>query len=111
MAALLGMLMGIGSGIARDVLVMETPQVVRLEPYAVAAVTGAGAVVAGHGLGLSYRVSAAIEGALSFGLRFMAIRYMWYLPAACSSARRRAGSDFPSDEEGRRGDRQGVELA
>ncbi len=97
MAALLGMLTGIGGGMTRDVLLAEIPQVLRSDLYAVAALAGASVVVVGDMLGLSYGVSALAGAALCFGLRFMAIRYGWHLPAANLSARRRAKTD-PSSE-------------
>ena len=100
-AALLGMLTCIGGGITRDVLVIETPQVLRSDLYAVAAVSGTGVVVVGNRSGMRYGVSAPIGGALCFILRFMAICYRWRLPTARLSARGRASSDPPSDEDGR----------
>jgi uncharacterized membrane protein YeiH len=98
MAALLGMLTGIGGGMTRDVLLAEIPQVLRSDLYAVAALAGASIVVIGHVLGLFYGVSALAGGGVCFGLRFMAIRYDWRLPVAHLSARGRAEAN-PSDEE------------
>src|SRR6476620_141256 len=51
-SALLGMLTGIGGGVVRDLLVNEIPVVLRTDLYALAALAGAGVVVAGHLLGL-----------------------------------------------------------
>ena len=99
MAALLGMLTGIGGGMARDVLTMQTPNVLRSDLYAVAALAGASIVVLGHALGLSYGISAPVGGLLCFGLRFMAIRHAWRLPIARLSARNRVGPDADPDEE------------
>ncbi|MGH8292782.1 MAG: trimeric intracellular cation channel family protein [Gammaproteobacteria bacterium] len=82
MAALLGMLTGIGGGMLRDVLVNEIPTVLRADLYALAALAGAAVVVAGHVLGLQPVVTAVIGGLLCFALRFMAIRYSWHLPTA-----------------------------
>ena len=48
MAALLGMLTGIGGGMVRDVLVAEIPIVLPADLYAVAAVAGAAVVVTGN---------------------------------------------------------------
>ena len=96
MSALLGMLTGVGGGMMRDVLVMEVPQVLRSDLYAVAALAGASIVVGGHLAGLSYRASALVGGVLCFGLRFMAIRHAWHLPTAALSAQRRA-SEGSSD--------------
>jgi uncharacterized membrane protein YeiH len=99
MAALLGMLTGIGGGMMRDVLLAEIPQVLRSDLYAVAALAGASIVAIGDRLGLSYAVSALAGGILCFGLRFMAIRHGWHLPAARLSARRRAETNVPDDKD------------
>jgi uncharacterized membrane protein YeiH len=74
MSALLGMLTGIGGGMTRDVLLAEIPQVLRSDLYAVAALAGASVVVIGHGLGISYGISAPVGGILCFGLRYIANR-------------------------------------
>ena len=52
MAALLGMLTGIGGGMTRDVLLAEIPTVLRADLYAVAALAGAAVVVIGAALQL-----------------------------------------------------------
>jgi hypothetical protein len=52
MAALLGMLTGIGGGMARDALIAEIPTVLRADLYAIAALLGAAAVVIGEFLHL-----------------------------------------------------------
>lgn len=80
-AVLLGILTGIGGGIARDVLVAEIPTVLRrVELYATAAALGAGVVVVGQSLALP-PTPLAIAGASScFALRFLAIRRGWKLP-------------------------------
>jgi uncharacterized membrane protein YeiH len=80
MAVLLGMLSGIGGGIVRDVLVAQTPVVLRSDLYAVAAAAGAGAVVIGHLLGLPAAASMLVGALLCFWLRFMAVRRGWSLP-------------------------------
>lgn len=81
-AALLGMLTGIGGGITRDLLVARTPVVLRSDLYAVAALAGAALIVVGHKLNWPV-VPTAIAGAgVCFGLRVMAIRYGWNLPVA-----------------------------
>src|SRR5690606_1443156 len=79
MAALMGMLTGIGGGMARDILLADVPAVLRSELYAVAALAGAAIVVAGHLVGLP--VLASIIGGLAcFGLRMAALRWGWQLP-------------------------------
>ena len=81
-ALLLGMLTGIGGGIARDVLVSDIPAVLRRELYAVAALLGAACVVVGEALHWP-TAAAAIGGAIAcFVLRFLAIRRGWQLPVA-----------------------------
>lgn len=82
MAALLGMLTGIGGGMLRDVLVREIPVVLHADLYALAALAGAVVVVAGHLLHVSPIISTSVGGVLCFALRFMAIRHHWHLPTA-----------------------------
>lgn len=82
MAALMGMLTGIGGGIARDVLVADVPVVLRAELYAVAALVGAGIVVGGHLLGLPVVATAVAGGLACFALRLLALRQGWRLPVA-----------------------------
>ena len=52
MAAILGMITCIGGGVARDLLTLQVPSVLRSELYAVAALGGAGSVALGYWLGL-----------------------------------------------------------
>jgi uncharacterized membrane protein YeiH len=81
-AAMLGILSGIGGGMARDILVMQVPGVLQRELYAVAALLGAVIVVVGHAAGLP-STPVAVSGAVAcFLLRFMAIRRGWQLPVA-----------------------------
>ena len=82
MAALLGMLTGIGGGMIRDVLVREIPTVLRSDLYAVAALAGAGVVVAGHLLQLPPTLTTLGGAAFCFGIRLGAIRRGWSLPRA-----------------------------
>ncbi|HET6725150.1 MAG TPA: trimeric intracellular cation channel family protein [Gammaproteobacteria bacterium] len=82
MAALLGMLTGIGGGMLRDVLVREIPVVLRADIYALAALLGAAVVVIGHAAHVPAVATTVIGGLLCFGLRFMAIQYGWHLPTA-----------------------------
>jgi len=101
MAALLGMVTGIGGGMTRDVLLAEIPQVLRSDLYAVAALAGASVVVLGDVLHVAYGISAVTGALLCFGLRFMAIRYGWRLPTARLSAQRRAETGASDDESAR----------
>jgi uncharacterized membrane protein YeiH len=81
-AALLGMLTGIGGGVVRDVLLAEVPTVLRADLYAVAALAGAAVVVTGSLLHLPSTAATIVGAALCFGLRLMAIRRGWHLPMA-----------------------------
>ena len=82
-ATLLGIISGIGGGIARDLLVVRTPLVLQqTELYAAAALVGAGIVAVAHALGWPQAPAMAIGALLCFGLRFMAIRRGWRLPVA-----------------------------
>ena len=81
-AMLLGMLTGIGGGIARDILVARIPVVLQSDLYAIAALAGAAVVVVGKLLGWPQPVLLVGGAALVFFLRFMAIRHGWRLPVA-----------------------------
>jgi uncharacterized membrane protein YeiH len=81
-AALMGMLTGVGGGVMRDVLLARVPLVLVSDIYATAALTGAGVVVAGRWLALPTAPVAVAGGLLCFGLRLLALRYGWRLPAA-----------------------------
>jgi uncharacterized membrane protein YeiH len=93
MATLLGMLTGIGGGMARDVLLAEIPTVLRSELYAVAALVGAAIVVIANMLQLPSGVAALFGAALCFGLRVLAIRHKWQLPIADTDRRRSGDTD------------------
>lgn len=82
MAALLGMVTGIGGGLARDVLLAGIPSVLRSDLYAVAALAGAAIVAGGHVLDAPVLFTAICGGLTCFGLRVMAIRWGWHLPVA-----------------------------
>ena len=81
-ALLLGMLAGIGGGMARDILVAKVPSVLQRELYAVAALLASAIVVAGTWLALPMPLLMTVGAAACFGLRFLAIRRGWQLPVA-----------------------------
>ncbi len=81
-AVMLGILSGVGGGIARDVLVAQIPCVLRHELYAVAALLGALVVVVGHAFALPAAPLAVAGAALCFALRWLAIRRDWRLPVS-----------------------------
>jgi uncharacterized membrane protein YeiH len=82
MAALLGMLTGIGGGVVRDLLLTRVPVVFQSDIYALAALAGALMVVTGHWLDWPV-IPASIAGALvCFALRILAMCFNWSLPSA-----------------------------
>lgn len=82
-AVLMGVLTGIGGGMARDILVSEVPVVFTAELYAVAALAGATVVVIGDAFFHRFGgVAAAVGGVVCVALRLLAIRKGWKLPIA-----------------------------
>ena len=81
-ATLLGMVTGIGGGMARDILLTEIPHVLRADLYAVTALLGAAIVVLAYLLHLPSGPATLAGAALCFGLRILAMRYHWQLPVA-----------------------------
>jgi uncharacterized membrane protein YeiH len=82
MAALLGMLTGIGGGIVRDLLLSRVPVVFQSDIYALAALAGAVLVVVGHWLHWPDMPTAIAGALLCFGLRILAMWFNWHLPSA-----------------------------
>ena len=80
MAALLGMVTGIGGGVVRDVLLAQVPTVLRSDLYAIAALAGATIVVLGDQFAVSPVFTAIAGAALCFTLRVLAIQRGWHLP-------------------------------
>lgn len=82
-ATLLGIITGIGGGIARDLLVVRTPVVLQqTELYAMAALVGSGVVALAAAFNLPQHPAMVLGALLCFGLRFMSIRRGWKLPVA-----------------------------
>lgn len=82
MAAVMGMLTGIGGGMTRDVLAGDIPFVLRSDIYAVAALAAGATVSLGHALGVA-PTSAILTGAgACIFLRVMAIYRGWRAPVA-----------------------------
>lgn len=97
MAALLGMLTGIGGGMTRDVLLAQVPTVLRADLYAVAALAGAAVVVLGDAVRIPPAVAMVVGFILCFGLRLMAIRRGWHLPTAPAPAQ--ADAEKPTADD------------
>ena len=98
MAALLGMLTGIGGGMMRDILLAEIPTVLRADLYAIAALAGAAVVVIGNLLHFPPTATTMVGALLCFGLRLMAIQRAWHLPIAKSHERSPSQKQSPDDE-------------
>jgi uncharacterized membrane protein YeiH len=86
-AAILGMLTGIGGGMVRDVLTARVPTVLVSEIYAVAALAGALVVIAGTLLGLPPTAVVWAGVVLCVVLRMLAIYRGWRLPVAARKDR------------------------
>ncbi|MBL6614557.1 MAG: trimeric intracellular cation channel family protein [Reyranella sp.] len=83
-AAILGVITCIGGGVARDLLTLEVPTVLRAELYAVAALAGAGSVALGFVLGLPHLPVVLFGAGLCLFLRLMSIYRGWRLPVGKS---------------------------
>ena len=86
-AALMGMVTGIGGGIARDLLAGRVPVIFSSELYATPALLGATWAVLAAGLGAAARRRSRCPGVvLCFGLRMLALRRGWRAPLPSGSA-------------------------
>jgi uncharacterized membrane protein YeiH len=79
-ACLLGMLTGIGGGLARDLLLNEIPVVLQREIYALASLIGAAAVVILYRWHIANFVTLTLAGALIFAIRLVALYRRWSAP-------------------------------
>jgi uncharacterized membrane protein YeiH len=82
MAAILGMLTGIGGGMARDVLAGDIPFVLRGDLYAIAALAGGAIVSIGTVMGVQPAYPMLLGVAVCIFLRLMAIYFRWRAPVA-----------------------------
>jgi len=82
MAAVLGMVSGIGGGMMRDLLAGEVPTVLRADLYALAALAAAGIVSFGQASGARPLYPMLLGAAACVFLRFMAIYRGWRVPSA-----------------------------
>jgi uncharacterized membrane protein YeiH len=79
-AVLMGMITGIGGGIIRDLLLGESPTVLRRDIYALAAMLAAIVAVLAEGAGLHRSVTSALGITAAFTLRVLALRFNWQVP-------------------------------
>lgn len=82
MAAVIGMISGIGGGMVRDIMTTRTPVVLVDEIYALAALAAGLVVVAGSRAGLPSTAVAVAGAALCVILRLLALSRGWGLPRA-----------------------------
>lgn len=82
MAVVLGMISGIGGGIARDVLTAQVPTLLRSEIYAVAALAGGLVVVGGAAMQIESTAVALAGITVCVTLRLLALYRGWKLPVA-----------------------------
>jgi uncharacterized membrane protein YeiH len=85
-AALMGMVTGIGGGMARDLLADRVPVVFSSELYATPALLGATWAVLAESWGLSVFLVAIPGVVICFGLRVLALRRDWHAPLPRGSA-------------------------
>ena len=85
-AALMGMVTGIGGGIARDLLASRVPVIFSQELYATPALIGATWAVLATGWGLPEAAVAFPGVLLCFGLRIIALWRNWRAPLPSGSA-------------------------
>jgi uncharacterized membrane protein YeiH len=81
-ACLIGMLTGIGGGLARDLLTGEIPAVLQRDIYAVVALGGAATVTLLNRLDLAGPVPLASAAAAMTGVRLLALYRRWSAPVA-----------------------------
>jgi len=82
MAAILGMLTGIGGGMVRDLLAGEVPFVLRSDLYAIAALAAGAVVAVGHIVDAPPLYPMLLGAAVCILLRLMAIYRGWRAPVA-----------------------------
>lgn len=85
-AALMGMVTGIGGGMARDVLAGRVPVVFRGELYATPALAGAAVVSVLHSLGQPVWLVALAGGGLCLVWRLLALWRNWHAPMPSGSS-------------------------
>ena len=81
-AVLMGVVTAVFGGVLRDIVVNEIPAAFSdHRPYAICAFAGGWAVVIAEALGLTQATALLAATALTVGLRLLAVRYDWRLPA------------------------------
>ncbi len=81
-AILMGGITGVGGGTVRDILLAQIPNVLRADIYAVAALAGAAAMIAGLRMGGPRAPMTILGAVVCFALRMVAVWQHWSLPKA-----------------------------
>lgn len=77
----LGMSIGVGGGMLRDMMINKMPKVLRKRVYAVASLLGGGVYYGLFALGVHETIAAVSGMAVIIALRVLATVYKWNLPA------------------------------
>lgn len=93
-SCLIGMLTGIGGGLARDLLLGEIPVVLQREIYALAALIGAAGVALLTRLELSSLATMLACGSVIFGVRLISLYRRWSAPRPRFGDDSAAGSEY-----------------
>lgn len=93
MAAIMGMITAVGGGVARDVLTMRVPMVLRADIYAVAALLGGLIAAFGVHLGAPIVPTVLLAGGACVTLRLTAWSRGWHLPRGAGAKAERADDD------------------
>jgi uncharacterized membrane protein YeiH len=89
----LGAITGIGGGMLRDVLLIETPTVLRKELYAIPALLGAAVAVAAEKADATSAVLPLLGAALCFVIRMFALQRGIDAPTAPPGGRKKPPTD------------------
>lgn len=84
-AILIGVLTAVGGGVVRDILVTETPRILREEVYALAALVGACMIYAADRLNFDPLLSAIVSILAVFAIRVVSVWRGWRAPRAPGS--------------------------
>jgi len=84
-AILLGVLTAVGGGVVRDILVTETPRILREEVYAMAALVGAAMIYVADSRGYHPFWSAVVSILAVFAIRVISVWRGWRAPKAPGS--------------------------
>jgi uncharacterized membrane protein YeiH len=79
-AIILGMVTGVGGGLARDVVLNRVPIILHKEIYALAALIGAAIQVLGQLMEWRAAVTPWFAASICLAIRLLALRYSWSLP-------------------------------